>query len=100
MRTWRTILTGVVLLAPSAAAGQQDGAYDAVDHVFAAWNSTEAAGCAVGVERDGYRVLSRAYGMADLEHNIRNTPATIFEAGSVSKQFTAAAIILLAQDGL
>jgi CubicO group peptidase (beta-lactamase class C family) len=37
--------------------------------------------------------------MADLEHDIRNTPATIFEAGSVSKQFTSAAIVLLAQQG-
>jgi microcystin degradation protein MlrC len=38
--------------------------------------------------------------MADLEHGIPNTPATIFEAGSVSKQFTAAAIQLLAMEGL
>ncbi|MGH7446476.1 MAG: serine hydrolase domain-containing protein, partial [Longimicrobiales bacterium] len=60
----------------------------------------ESAGCAVGIEQDGHRVLSHAYGMADLEHDIRNTPATIFEAGSVSKQFTAAAIVLLAQDGV
>ena len=100
MWTWRMLLAGAVLLAPSATAGQQAEAHDAVDRVFADWSSTEAAGCAVGVERDGHRVLSRAYGMADLEHDVRNTPATIFEAGSVSKQFTAAAIILLVQDGL
>ena len=37
--------------------------------------------------------------MADLEHDIRNTASTIFEAGSVSKQFTAAAMLLLARDG-
>ncbi len=37
--------------------------------------------------------------MADLEHDVRNTPETIFEAGSVSKQFTAAAVLLLARDG-
>ena len=37
--------------------------------------------------------------MADLEHDVRITPATIFEAGSVSKQFTAAAVLLLARDG-
>jgi CubicO group peptidase (beta-lactamase class C family) len=44
-------------------------------------------------------VLERAYGLANLEHAIRNTPETIFEAGSVSKQFTAAAVLLLARDG-
>ena len=37
--------------------------------------------------------------MADLEHDVPNTPDTIFEAGSVSKQFTAAAVLLLARDG-
>jgi CubicO group peptidase (beta-lactamase class C family) len=37
--------------------------------------------------------------MSDLEHDIRNTPQTIFEAGSVSKQFTAAAVLMLASDG-
>jgi CubicO group peptidase (beta-lactamase class C family) len=44
-------------------------------------------------------VLERAYGMADLEHGIANTPATLFEGGSLSKQFTAAAVVLLALDG-
>jgi CubicO group peptidase (beta-lactamase class C family) len=71
-----------------------------VDSVFAPWNSVDMPGCAVGVAVNGLTVLSRAYGMADLEHNIPNTPATIFEGGSVSKQFTAAAVILLALDGV
>jgi CubicO group peptidase (beta-lactamase class C family) len=53
----------------------------------------------VGVARDGQLVLARAWGMADLEHDVPNTPETVFEAGSVSKQFTAAAIVLLAQQG-
>ena len=59
----------------------------------------ETPGCAVGVARDGRTPLSKAYGMADLEHDVPNTPETIFEAGSVSKQFTAAAILLLEQQG-
>jgi CubicO group peptidase (beta-lactamase class C family) len=37
--------------------------------------------------------------MADLEHDVGNTPDTIFEAGSVSKQFTAAGVLLLAREG-
>ena len=44
-------------------------------------------------------MLLKAYGMADLEHDVRNTPDTIFEAGSVSKQFTAMAVQLLASEG-
>ena len=47
----------------------------------------------------GRILLEKAYGMADLEHGVPNRPDTIFEAGSVSKQFTAAAVLLLARDG-
>jgi CubicO group peptidase (beta-lactamase class C family) len=70
----------------------------AVDHIFAKW-TVATPGCAVGASVDGQPTLARAYGLADLEHDTRNTPDTIFEAGSVSKQFTAAAVLLLARDG-
>src|SRR6202008_2553492 len=68
-----------------------------VDGIFSMWTS-DTPGCAVGASRNGTIVLERAYGMADLEHGVPNRPDTIFEAGSVSKQFTAAAVLLLAQD--
>lgn len=70
----------------------------AVDALFAAWSSA-TPGCAVGVSDKDRIVLERAYGMADLEHGVPNRADTIFEAGSVSKQFTAAAVLLLAADG-
>jgi CubicO group peptidase (beta-lactamase class C family) len=69
-----------------------------VDKIFSRW-ATSTPGCAVGVAADGRPALAKAYGMADLEHDVRNTPDTIFEAGSVSKQFTAAAVLLLAREG-
>jgi CubicO group peptidase (beta-lactamase class C family) len=69
-----------------------------VDAIFSRW-TRETPGCAVGVSVGGTPVLTRAYGRADLEHDVANTPDTIFEAGSVSKQFTAAAMLLLARDG-
>src|SRR6266540_6896034 len=69
-----------------------------VDRLFARFDGN-TPGCAAGVSAGGRSVLQRAYGMADLEHDIRNTPETIFEAGSISKQFTAAAVLLLARDG-
>ena len=69
-----------------------------VNIVFARFTST-TPGCAVGVGLDGRPALQRAYGMADLERDVPNAAGTIFEAGSVSKQFTAAAVLLLARDG-
>jgi CubicO group peptidase (beta-lactamase class C family) len=69
-----------------------------VDAVFAKWSST-TPGCAVGVAAGGKPALAKGYGMADLEHDVKIAPATIFEAGSVSKQFTAAAVLLLAREG-
>ena len=69
-----------------------------VDEVFARWTG-QTPGCAVGVATAGRSVLEKAYGMADLEHDVANKPDTIFEAGSVSKQFTAASVLLLAREG-
>jgi CubicO group peptidase (beta-lactamase class C family) len=56
-------------------------------------------GCAVGVSLGGRQVYERAFGLSEIEHGIPNTPQTIFESGSVAKQFTAAAIVLLSLDG-
>lgn len=62
-------------------------------------NPMPAPGCAVGVSLNGQSVFEKAFGLAEMEHNIPNTPQTIFESGSVAKQFTAAALVLLEQDG-
>lgn len=70
-----------------------------VDRIFARWDSASLPGCTVGVSRDGRPVLTRAYGMADLEHGIANQPDSIIEGGSLSKQFTAASVLLLVQQG-
>jgi CubicO group peptidase (beta-lactamase class C family) len=56
-------------------------------------------GCAVGVIEGGKWVIRKSYGMANLEHNIPITNKSIFRTGSLSKQFTAAAIALLAEEG-
>lgn len=70
-----------------------------VDKVFERFNRSDTPGCVVGVAVDGKPVLVKAYGMANLEYGIRLRPDTVFESGSVAKQFTAAAIALLCQDG-
>ncbi len=71
----------------------------AVDPVFADYAKPGSPGCAVGIARGGKTLLERGYGLANLEHDIPITAATIFEAGSVSKQFAAASILMLAADG-
>lgn len=58
-----------------------------------------APGCAAAVSLNGEVVFEKAFGLADLEHDVPNTTQTIFESGSVAKQFTAAALVLLHQDG-
>src|SRR5579862_602866 len=70
----------------------------AVDRIFAAFN-THTPGCAVGVAQKGTVVQESGYGMADLERNVPITPNTVFESGSLAKQFTAMALMLLAKQG-
>ena len=94
----RSTLLAALLLACAPALSAQDPAAQ-VDRIFASFTGDATPGCSVGVSRSGRPVLERAYGMADLEHAVANTPATIFEPGSVTKQFTAAAVVLLALDG-
>jgi CubicO group peptidase (beta-lactamase class C family) len=72
---------------------------DRVDAVFGEWNHEDTPGCAVGVYRDGGLVLARGYGMADLERRVPITPQSVFDIGSTSKQFAAASILLLEQQG-
>ena len=56
-------------------------------------------GCAAAVSLNGETVFEKAFGLADMEHDVANTPQTIFESGSVAKQFTAASLVLLQQEG-
>ena len=99
-RAARALTTSAfALLLATIPVSAQDAAAQ-VDEIFAEWNTEMSPGCAVGVTRYGEPVLERAYGMADLEHDVPNTPGTIFEGGSVSKQFTSAAVVLLVLDGV
>jgi len=70
-----------------------------VDKVFEKWNRTDSPGCALGVYKDGQIVYKRGYGMANLNDDVTITPETVFHVASMSKQFTAASILLLQQQG-
>jgi CubicO group peptidase (beta-lactamase class C family) len=75
------------------------GASAQVDKVFAKWNRHDSPGCALGVYQNGKIVYKRGYGMANLNDDVPITPSTVFHVASMSKQFTAASIVLLAQQG-
>ncbi|ALW85240.1 hypothetical protein AUC43_09110 [Hymenobacter sedentarius] len=69
-----------------------------IEAVFANYTA-QTPGCQLTVARHGKVLVSRAWGRANLEHGIPLTTSSVIEAGSVSKQFTAAAILLLEQQG-
>jgi CubicO group peptidase (beta-lactamase class C family) len=81
------------------APAQRIDAEDAVDRILAPFARADGPGCAVALSDRGRTGLERAFGLADLEHRVPNMTTTVFEAGSVSKQFTAAAILILAAEG-
>jgi CubicO group peptidase (beta-lactamase class C family) len=84
----------------AVAADKGTDAKSRADAVVAKYAKPAEPGCAVGVYQDGNVVYEGAYGLANLEHSVPIDPRrTVFEIGSVSKQFTAASILLLAQDG-
>jgi CubicO group peptidase (beta-lactamase class C family) len=70
-----------------------------IDAVFEHWNNPDTPGAAVAVIEHGKIVYEKGYGIANLEYNIPIVPQTIFHVASVSKQFTAMAIVLLERDG-
>jgi CubicO group peptidase (beta-lactamase class C family) len=88
----------LISFAAIAAAQPPQSKQAQADRIFGAFN-THTPGCAVGVAQRGEVVLKSGYGMADLERNVPITADTVFESGSVAKQFTAAAVMLLAQQG-
>ena len=101
MRVPARALSGLLLLLTPIVSGraQSTDLIAVSDRVFATWNNTHGPGCAVGIARGGRTLLTRGYGMADLASGRPITPGTILESGSVAKQFTAMAVLLLMQDG-
>jgi CubicO group peptidase (beta-lactamase class C family) len=72
---------------------------DRIDTLFAEWDTPDSPGCALAIIHDGSIIYKRGYGMADLESNTPITSQSVFNVASTSKQFTAASIVLLAQQG-
>jgi CubicO group peptidase (beta-lactamase class C family) len=71
-----------------------------VHQVFAVWDRPGAPGASIGIMQDSEIIFATGYGEAQLEYGVPITPETVFHVASVSKQFTAFAVILLADRGL
>ncbi len=68
-----------------------------VDSIFSEWDKPNVPGCVLGIIEGGNLIYTKGYGMANLEYNIPNAANSVFRIGSTSKQFTAACIVLLAE---
>src|SRR5690242_7569278 len=77
-----------------------DKTADKIDSlVRTAMEKRHIPGASVAVMREGRPVYMRGYGLANLELNVPATPATVYEIGSITKQFTATAVMLLVEEG-
>lgn len=102
IRTTVTLTVAAAVVVASAAAsafrGQAPPA-SRVDEIFKEFTAPGSPGCTAGVYQGNRVVHTGAYGLANLDHDVKLTPGSVFHVASVSKQFTAAAILLLAADG-
>jgi len=76
-----------------------DSTIKMIDNLFLKWNTENSPGCTVGIVRNDSLIFSKGYGMANLEYAILNEPQTPYHMASVSKQFAAYSIVLLARQG-
>jgi CubicO group peptidase (beta-lactamase class C family) len=83
--------------AASSRAAEQDRTAE-IDRIFG-FATPETPGCAVGVSRHGQVLVNRAYGLADVERRVPLTQRSVFDIGSTQKQFVAAAVLRLVEDG-
>lgn len=70
-----------------------------VDKLFERWDKPNSPGVAIAILQNGKVTYTKGYGKANLEYDIPITPQTVFHAASLSKQFTAFSILLLAKQG-
>lgn len=95
----RTCLIAGSLLTGSIAGRAQETPRHSVDVLFTDLTKPGSPGCAIGIYRDGKIIYEKGYGLANVEENVPITPQTVFDVGSVSKQFTAASVLLLEKQG-
>ncbi|HEY3926939.1 MAG TPA: serine hydrolase domain-containing protein [Candidatus Koribacter sp.] len=96
MRCFRIAIATFVV---GAACWASDPSSQQVDQIFAEYAKPGSPGCSVGAIRDGNFVYKKSFGEGSLEFGVPLTSESVFYMGSVSKQFTAAAVVLAAEKG-
>jgi CubicO group peptidase (beta-lactamase class C family) len=92
------LLTGVLVTATEPEAqGTEPSMAAQIASIMAEWDRIDSPGCAIGVVQGNELIYKRGFGQANLDHGIPITSRTVFDIGSTSKQFTAAAVALLAE---
>ena len=103
MRTSRLIVAvalAVIAAAPRAATPDANGLGERIDaFVRAEMERQRIPGVAIGIVRNGSTIRAQGYGYANVEHMVPAGPDTIFQSGSLGKQFTTAAVMLQVEDG-
>ena len=90
----------VVMLLLSTGSSAQDGAASKVDdYIVAEMKAQQIPGLSLAVMKNGQIVLAKGYGLANVEHQAPVRPETIFQSGSMGKQFTATAVMMLVEEG-
>jgi len=89
----------IVLSIFSANAQEQIPQQTTIDNIFSRWDTPDSPGGIVGIIKEGKLIFTKGYGMANLDYNIPNESKTVFRIASTSKQFTAASIIMLSEQG-
>lgn len=100
LSSWRLSASCLVVAIVVCLAGASDARADEIDdYVTAQMSRQHIPGLSLAVLKDGKPVKAQGYGLANLELGVRATPETIYQIGSVSKQFIAAGIVRLSEEG-
>jgi CubicO group peptidase (beta-lactamase class C family) len=91
---------GIPLLFVVPCAAQQDASVETDRYIKAEMRRQQIPGISLAVVRNGKIVILKSYGLANVEHQVRVKPETVFQSGSIGKQFTAAAIMILVEEGI
>ena len=95
----RSVIVLILSITTASIAFGGDDPGQKVNQLFATFDKPGSPGCSAGVIRDGNFIYKKAFGYASLEFGLPLNPASVFYVGSVSKQFTAASIVLAAEQG-